>query len=60
METKQPAWVRCECCEDFWCTRHQLHVYDCKCPSLEKWKTDPYSVDEPGPAATKTAARKKR
>jgi hypothetical protein len=39
------AWVQCQDCEDFWCTIHRKHVYDCKCPMLEKWYDkgiDPY------------------
>ena len=32
-----PPWVRCELCEDLFCTLHQEHVADCPCPSLEAW-----------------------
>ena len=33
--------VPCDMCDDFWCTRHQQHVYDCKCPPLEAWIEPP-------------------
>jgi hypothetical protein len=23
-------------CEDYWCTLHEKHVYDCECPSLDE------------------------
>lgn len=38
-----PAWVPCECCEEFVCTIHGGHVCDCACPPIEEWETDPYS-----------------
>lgn len=41
-----PAWERCECCDDFICNIHGVHVYDCKCPGIEYWAkidVDPYS-----------------
>jgi len=38
------AWVRCPACEDFWCTIHKRHVYDCECPPLEEWAEDPYEI----------------
>ena len=34
-------WIPCDMCDDFWCTRHQQHVYDCKCPPLEAWIEPP-------------------
>ena len=40
-----PAWERCECCDDFMCNIHNMHVYDCRCPGIERWienGTDPY------------------
>jgi hypothetical protein len=39
-----PAWVKCPSCEDFYCSIHNCHAYDCSCPAIEKWKKDPYSV----------------
>lgn len=42
----RPAWVRCECCEDFLCTIHGMHAYDCPCPDIDGWarrKIDPYT-----------------
>lgn len=41
-----PAWLLCECCEDYLCTIHGGHVFDCECPALEEWidqGVDPYS-----------------
>lgn len=32
-----PAWIRCEMCEDWLCTFHNMHVYDCSCPAIEDW-----------------------
>ncbi len=43
----KPAWVRCPCCENFWCNRHEMHAHDCRCPPIEEWTTDPYSVKTP-------------
>lgn len=50
------AWVPCDCCEDYLCTIHQLHVYDYECPPLEEWTGNPYFPSErkswPTPRAT--------
>lgn len=46
------AWVPCDFCECFWCRIHQLHVWECDCPSLEEWiedGVDPYSEGGPEP-----------
>jgi len=50
---KTAAWVRCEMCEDFNCTIHGMHAYDCPCPPIEEWSEDPYDprVIWPTPAA---------
>lgn len=40
-----PIWVRCDGCEDWYCTRHDAHVYDCECPEIQDWDTDPYTDD---------------
>jgi hypothetical protein len=47
----RPAWIRCECCDDFLCTIHgrpgePIHAHDCKCPSIASWARrglDPYT-----------------
>jgi len=42
-----PAWIRCELCDDFICTIHGEHVYDCDCPGIDDWaerNIDPYSA----------------
>lgn len=46
-----PAWAPCECCDDYWCSLHELHTADCDCPPLEEWTADPYGRQEQGPAA---------
>lgn len=41
-----PAWVRCECCEDYICQVHGVHAFECSCPPIETWAdsdSDPYS-----------------
>ena len=57
---KQPvpsvaAWTECACCEDYWCNVHNEHAYDCDCPPLEEWETDPYGLQEHGPATVEVA-----
>jgi hypothetical protein len=37
-----PAWIPCDCCENFLCTIHGMHAHDCPCPPIEEWSTDPY------------------
>lgn len=39
-----PAWVRCDCGEEFWCTRHGMHASECDCPPAEEWAVDPYTT----------------
>ena len=43
------AWMPCQCCEDYICTIHGMHAYDCECPPMEEWETDPY---DPGQTLT--------
>lgn len=38
-----PLWQRCDCCENYWCNRHQQHAHDCPCPSIEYLDIDPYA-----------------
>lgn len=38
-----PAWVFCENCEDYLCSIHRVHVYECDCPPIEEWEVDPYA-----------------
>lgn len=35
-----PAWIRCPDCDDWWCSIHKCHVYDCECPAFEDWIMD--------------------
>lgn len=39
-----PAWVPCECCDEFVCTIHNQHACDCPCPPIDEWEKDPYSA----------------
>jgi hypothetical protein len=42
-----PAWIRCDCCDDFICTIHKMHVADCSCPEIDVWAVkdiDPYTT----------------
>lgn len=32
-----PAWVKCDCCEDFICQPHGTHAHECSCGSIERW-----------------------
>ena len=40
------AWIRCPDCEECWCTIHKMHAFECPCPPIEEWKTDPYGGEE--------------
>lgn len=35
-------WEPCECCEEFWCNIHGMHVFECDCPPIDEWERDPY------------------
>ena len=37
LQSKPPLWEQCECCEDFLCNLHEVHVYDCACPDIDKF-----------------------
>lgn len=41
---ERPAWIPCDCCENFICTIHWIHAHDCECPPIDEWMTDPYST----------------
>lgn len=32
----KPRWVPCPDCDEFFCTLHGEHVFECKCPTLEE------------------------
>lgn len=40
---QSPAWVKCECCDEFICSIHSTHAHECECPPIEDWGVDPYS-----------------
>jgi len=35
----QPAWIQCPDYDDYWCTIHKKHAYDCDCPDIDTWIT---------------------
>jgi hypothetical protein len=39
-----PAWIRCNCCDEFWCSIHSQHAWECECPEIDEWEVDPYST----------------
>ncbi len=44
-EIKRPRWIKCPCCDDYWCQLHQLHAYDCEClpvDDLAQTGVDPF------------------
>jgi DNA (cytosine-5)-methyltransferase 1 len=32
-----PAWVKCECCDDYVCQVHGCHAHECSCGAIEEW-----------------------
>lgn len=40
-------WVLCDHCENPWCLAHEMHAFECACPSVDEVIRD----DDP-PAAT--------
>lgn len=28
---RRPRWMKCPCCDDYWCQIHNQHAYDCEC-----------------------------
>ena len=41
-----PAWVPCDCCENYLCNIHGSHAHDCECPAIDDWPADvdPYTT----------------
>ncbi len=44
--TALPVWIPCPCCQDYWCTIHGRHAYECECPDIAEWTVDPYRNSE--------------
>jgi site-specific DNA-cytosine methylase len=42
-----PAWVKCDCCEDYICQPHGVHAHECTCPSIDEWVAKDASPYEP-------------
>ena len=41
----KPAWIPCPGgCGEFWCTIHRMHAFECDCPPIEEWTSDPYTT----------------
>ncbi len=40
---EQPCWIPCPDCGEFWCNLHDMHAFECECPPVDEWRTDPYS-----------------
>lgn len=41
-------WIPCDSCDDFVCTIHEQHAWECACPSIDVWVEagyDPYLDD---------------
>ena len=38
-----PAWEPCSCCDEFWCNVHDCHAFECDCPPIDEWTSDPYA-----------------
>tara|TARA_R110000803_G_scaffold130198_2_gene197494 strand:- start:49 stop:267 length:219 start_codon:yes stop_codon:yes gene_type:complete len=28
-------WLKCECCDEYMCNIHNVHVHDCTCPGID-------------------------
>jgi hypothetical protein len=52
-----PPWTPCPHCDEFWCNIHDRHAFECDCPPIEEWETDPYTAKEEGPTTMPTATR---
>ena len=39
---QEAPWIPCLCCEEYWCTIHQEHAFECPCPEIEEWPRSPY------------------
>lgn len=44
-KTGIPPWIQCPCCDEKWCTLHQIHAFECECQPIEEWENqDPYGL----------------
>ena len=47
-----PLWIECDMCEDFWCTLHDAHVWECPCPEIDmfaEFDVCPYTTSKSDP-----------
>lgn len=41
--TLKPLWIPCpDGCDEFFCTKHRKHTYECSCPEIDELDFDPY------------------
>ena len=29
-------WIQCDMCDEMWCMAHELHAFECACPSIDE------------------------
>jgi hypothetical protein len=39
-------WEPCPDCPEYWCNIHGMHAFECECPPVEEWDTNPYAPQE--------------
>ena len=47
-ELVEGCWIPCPDCDDYFCTQHGKHAWECECPSIDVWAKhdiDPYSSE---------------
>lgn len=58
---KKPAWIKCDTCDEFFCTLHDCHAYECDCPDIDAWtKKGVYPYLEGGRYANQTPSGQNR
>lgn len=41
-EDIRTCWQPCPDCDEWWCNIHQQHAFECECPEVDYWTTEPY------------------
>ena len=45
-----PPWIPCKNCDDWWCTIHGQHAFECPCPPADEWEPiSPYGKEPATP-----------
>lgn len=39
-DAETPAWIPCPDCDEYYCTIHKMHAWECECPPVEDWIED--------------------